>query len=212
MTLENNRLGDLSSSKQKQYEHSIEVKQQFYYTKPFIGSFPNTFKESKDMPYGLYKEVDIVYQDGSTYSGWIHNGKMSGPGRLVKKSGSIYEGIFVNGHLHGLGTIRRPSNTFTGMFKNGMRHGLGQHIHDGTIDALYENNHRVRVFKIVYPNGIVIEGDFLSSKDVLIVEGTGTKVFPNGRRCTGIFNNNQFHQMGPDIYKAKKKFGNFKFK
>ena len=114
----------------------------------------------------------IDYSDGSYYDGEVnYEGEPDGYGELHWADGAHYAGYFVNGKIHGRGTMRHSDNTeFTGELRDG---------------EFFEG-------KMVYTDGRVYEGHFKDGN----FEGHGKFTYTDGSSYEGEFSQGQFHGKG----------------
>jgi len=65
------------------------------------------------------EDADLIWDDGSTYSGEHVKGFPHGIGKMTMNNGDVYKGDFVNGMRHGLGELTFSNGTqLTGRFEN----------------------------------------------------------------------------------------------
>lgn len=71
-------------------------------------------------------EGKITWEDGTTYEGFIENGKMEGEGKITFKDGATYEGAWKLGKKEGFGAFVFPCGfEYLGNFENDKMSGEG---------------------------------------------------------------------------------------
>lgn len=75
----------------------------------------------------LSSKTNLTYDHGQIkYTGYVHNHKMNGKGKLVFSNGDTYVGDFKNGVFEGKGTFTSSMGwSYSGDFKNGQVDGQG---------------------------------------------------------------------------------------
>lgn len=126
----------------------------------------------------------IELPNGDVYEGEVVDGVLTGQGTYVS-SLHRYVGAFLNGKMHGEGTIYWPDGrVFAGRFVNDRRQGRG---------------------RLEWPDGRVFEGDFVNDRR----EGTGRLTWGNGDVYSGDFRANQITGNGrlasanEDVYEGE---------
>lgn len=129
-------------------------------------------------------------EDGNTYTGFISNGALNGPGKAVYSNGSVYEGNFVDGAADGKGKCTFPNgNVYDGEWSNGKMNGYGVFTFSSSgsvFEGMWENGRRNGKGKFTTADGEVWEGtwkDDLEEGDFTITSPDGTAekyVFTNG--------------------------------
>ncbi len=84
---------------------------------------------------GSYVQGNIVWFDGTTYSGGLRGAFISGRGTYTWSSGARYEGSFRNGERHGKGSyILKNGKKWSGKWKYNKKNGKGKVFDpDGTV-------------------------------------------------------------------------------
>eukprot|EP01102_Stenamoeba_stenopodia_P011114 TRINITY_DN33_c0_g2_i2.p1 TRINITY_DN33_c0_g2~~TRINITY_DN33_c0_g2_i2.p1 ORF type:complete len:572 (-),score=94.80 TRINITY_DN33_c0_g2_i2:600-2315(-) len=109
--------------------------------------------------------------NGDVYEGDVVENLMEGMGKLTSSDGTIYEGQFKQGEATGKGRVTYSNGAvFEGNFKNLSRTGkcVGM-LPCGTLKAHYENDERIGKAEMIWRNGDVWRGKFLSHN---LAEGT----------------------------------------
>ena len=130
-------------------------------------------------------KYEIIYDDGSRYTGEMHNNRITGQGRMEYADGRIYEGTFDNGRWDGYGNAYFPSNNsrYEGIWSNNLREGKGQTTYyneDGSIFAFHYGDYHNDIIdghlRSEFSDGTVVEGysfkGFVPAKDIVISYGS----------------------------------------
>ena len=85
----------------------------------------------------------LVVRTGLSYAGQWLDGEMHGRGVLRLDSGDKYEGDFVAGKMHGVGKYTSTDGSvYLGEFRGGMRDGLGKlTLADGEFRTVWQGGH-----------------------------------------------------------------------
>ncbi len=134
------------------------------------------------LPGGKY---EVIYDNGSHYTGEMHNNRITGQGRMEYADGRIYEGTFDDGRWDGYGNAYFPSNNsrYEGIWSNNLREGKGQTTYyneDGSVFAfhyaVYHNDIIDGHLRSEFSDGTVVEGysfkGFVPSSDIVISYGS----------------------------------------
>ncbi len=93
---------------------------------------------------GSYRQGNVTWFDGTTYSGGLSGAFVSGRGTYTWTSGSRYEGSFKNGQRHGKGSlILKNGQKWSGKWKNDKKNGKGKVFDaDGALikEGVWEND------------------------------------------------------------------------
>ena len=142
-----------------------------------------------------------VWPNGDVLEGHFRNGKASGPGTLITRSGS-YEGQFLDGMRCGKGTFEWHNGAvYEGEWKNGIRNGHGSLCspEGRKYEGEWKNGDMDGQGTFTVPGGMNYVGEFKQGKN----HGLGTLTFADGRKRIGIFKENK-----PWDVKEYDKFGN----
>jgi hypothetical protein len=121
----------------------------------------------------------FVWNDGSKYEGFWHNGKACGKGRLINAVGGVYEGDWVDDKANGNGKyIYSDGSVYDGQWLNDKQNGSGK-----------EN----------WPDGSWFTGNFIMGKKF----GKGEYFWADGTSYSGEFKENKFHGYGKYVWKDK---------
>lgn len=91
----------------------------------YISQHEKSVIVSNDCPESKCKG-EITWEDGTSYIGFIENGKMNGEGKITFKDGATYEGEWKSGKKEGFGAFVFPCGfEYLGSFKNDEMHGEG---------------------------------------------------------------------------------------
>lgn len=112
----------------------------------------------------------IIYPNGSIYTGSIIDGLATGYGVLVSPAGEIYTGSFYDGKFFGQGKIQFKNYSYEGEFKEGLYEGKGVEIES--------RKNEVRVFEGTYKEGLK--------------QGSGTLTLSNGLKLQANYKNGIF--------------------
>ena len=158
---------------------------------------------------------EIIYSDGSRYSGEKLNGLPHGQGTMSfssndEKDRVSYEGSWKNGKKHGQGTmIGKDGLKYVGNWENDKKHGQGSII-DKNGDIKYVGNFENGIMQgqgtWFFENGNKFVGNYENGKP----NGQGTLFGNNGDKYVGNFENGKFQGQGTYIWKNGDKYiGNF---
>jgi hypothetical protein len=167
----------------------------------------------------------MTHTNGDIYQGEWKEGKACGKGVFIDQAGSMYEGEWKNDAYHGKGTEQWNYNqiVYTGDFVDGQKTGKGKFEFDGNVyqgdfvdgkfhgkgkyyfaesGKIYEGNFVENNMhgkgKLSWSDNSYYEGEFKNGK----MDGYGVRVYENGDRCTGQFQDDMRH--GPAVvYNAK---------
>ena len=130
-------------------------------------------------------KYEIIYDDGSRYTGEMHNNRITGQGRMEYADGRIYEGTFSDGRWDGYGNAYFPSNNsrYEGIWSNNLREGKGQTTYyneDGSVFAFHSGDYHNDIIdghlRSEFSDGTVVEGysfkGFVPTKDIVISYGS----------------------------------------
>jgi len=131
-------------------------------------------------------EQPLTLPDGSRYSGELHDGLLSGEGRLVWPNGDAYEGEFANGMMNGKGTLNMATgDTYRGDFIAGRFTGEG--IYTGSDGTQYQGEFVDYDFtgegQLITADGDIYIGDFTAG----VIDGQGTFTGADGSYYAGEF-------------------------
>ena len=102
-------------------------------------------------------------EDGSKYIGEFKDHKFHGIGELRWADGvTWYRGDYVEGAMHGKGTLKTKAGTYEGNFAHNKMHGQGtfSYVDGSTYVGAFENGERSGSGKLTYTNGSVYIGTF----------------------------------------------------
>ena len=127
--------------------------------------------------------------------------------RIELPNGDVYEGDVVDGVLTGEGTYTSSQHRYVGRFLNGKMHGEGTiYWPDGRVfEGRFVNDRRQGQGRLTRPDGRVFEGGFVNDRQ----EGTGVLTWGNGNVYTGEFRANQITGAGrlvwdnQDVYEGE---------
>lgn len=146
--------------------------------------------------------------NGCHYEGYIFDNKFHGFGTLTCPSGEKYVGQFRDGKYGGQGTYTWPSGEkYVGQLRDGKRSGHGTHTSSDGCKYVgqYRDGKRSGHGRSTYINGVfvgemkegrVYKGTFTGDDETIITGifgdgiGTGTIIYPDGRRYEGEWNGN----------------------
>lgn len=152
----------------------------------------------------------IKFSNGDVYKGDLVQGIPNGMGWYMWDDERIYDGEWLNGTMHGKGTMVYPlgGDVYNGDWINGEKHGKGKYTvgFDGEVyEGDYVEGYRHGNGKLIYGNGDVYIGEFVKGKP----HGKGIETYaqrgiyvPAGSTYDGYFfqgqrhtNNNQFGKL-----------------
>ena len=132
-----------------------------------------------------YRNRTHKLPNGSTYIGYLKDGKPNGKGVLKYDDGKIFKGIFNDGKLNGLGEQEYSNgHKFIGKFEDGVRSGYGIYC---------------------FPSGRQHIGEFREDR----LNGFGTVITANGLKERGEFKDGKKHGRVAIIMKGKKTIGEY---
>lgn len=144
------------------------------------------------------------YKGSGTYTGEWKDNKQSGFGVATFANGRKYEGQWLNGKMHGTGTMWvKKSNgggayrkRYQGDFARNKFHGVGKMFYDSgdKYEGNFENHRRHGRGVCEYANGDVYEGEWRNDKRA----GRGLLLLKNGDRFDGNFADDE--KSGPGVY------------
>ena len=148
------------------------------------------FKPEKEANGGIYRgektdglkhgKGQLIFPDGSLYTGLWSKDQMNGMGRKLGSDGSYYIGEYKNGVKHGKCVSERLPNRdkFTGNYVDGVKSGKGcyQLVSDLELKE-YEGNYQNDKFngngRLEYYNGNSYSGEFKDG----VIHGHGQKTY-----------------------------------
>jgi len=177
--------------------------------KDFIVSFVRWDSEDPKTSFeGLWIDGAIVLglyahtYDGKevyAYGGELKDKRGCGKGVTVFPTGGVCEGEFLNGELHGYGSLEyKEEDIYTGMWKNNVKHGYGEYVWSSgnTYRGQWVENRREGANgTLLWSNGDEYCGDWLDNKRT----GNGVLRWSNvrgGGVYTGQFFDNMLHGHG----------------
>lgn len=96
---------------------------------------------------GKYNEGNIVWPDGTTYSGSLNGKYISGRGTYTWASGKRYEGAFRKSKRHGKGSLILQDGTkWSGKWKHDLKNGKGKVFNSKGIitdSGVWDNDKRI---------------------------------------------------------------------
>lgn len=134
----------------------------------------------------------LSFEDGSSYTGALHNGKRHGRGRWQSRDSS-YEGQWETDAQHGHGVQKwSDGRTYHGQFVRGRFSGSGRMFwHMRREQAVYEGQYvedqKHGYGKLTWPDGCSYIGDWVEGKR----HGHGFVSFPNSAPRVGNFENDR---------------------
>jgi len=160
----------------------------------YVGPQTNSPSQAQPSQPQINPDIEIKFNDGSSYLGKVKDGKPHGQGTHTLTSGIRYVGEFKDGKPHGQGTLTFTSGSrYIGEFKDGQRNGQGTTT---TVDGdryvgEWKDNKRNGDGIYSWPNGDQYVGQF---KDGL-KDGQGTLTLKNGTKTVGLFKDDKY--VGP---------------
>ena len=95
---------------------------------------------------GSLLKGNIIWFDGSTYSGGFHNNTLTGKGTYTWTNGDRYEGSFKGNKRQGKGTMyKKDGSKHQGKWKNNKKHGKGK-AYDSSGKLIKQGNWEDGVF------------------------------------------------------------------
>ncbi|EJK47452.1 hypothetical protein THAOC_33822 [Thalassiosira oceanica] len=141
--------------------------------------------DEEDGPPRQKRKVERTYADGSSYNGFVSDGKRDGQGTLTRPGGVREEGVFVNDELiKGTATNMKLKNgaRYTGQIAGGVPNGTGTVISaEFTEHGIFVDGFLHGPGKRTFPRGEE-EGNFVNGK---LDNGTTTYSFFHGGHCIG---------------------------
>ena len=150
------------------------------------------------------------YQANGTYTGEWKDNKKSGFGVATFANGRKYEGHWLNGKMHGTGTMwaRKKGSSgyrkrYQGDFANNKFHGVGKIFYDSgdKYEGNFEKHRRHGRGVCEYANGDVYEGEWRNDKR----SGRGLLLLKNGDRFDGHFAEDKKSGVGVYYYFSTRK-------
>lgn len=96
---------------------------------------------------GKYAKGNIIWKDGTSYSGNLNGQYISGRGTYIWSSGMRYEGAFKKGKRHGKGSLILLNGTkWSGKWKQNLKNGKGKIFNskgDITDSGVWDNDERI---------------------------------------------------------------------
>lgn len=147
-----------------------------------------------------------------TYYGYWKDGKYSGMGTMIYKSGEIYRGKWGKGEfISGSCTIKEKYfGIYIGEYSNERKNGQGVYIYDYGDKYIGDWKDGLESGRGTYfdKNGGKRVGIW---KDGVFEEGSGTRIYDNGDKYIGQWKKNNYEGKGTFIYKNLGKYiGEFK--
>jgi len=136
-----------------------------------------------------------VWQDASRYEGTFKNGLPDGSGLWNSSDGSSYQGDVKANEFHGAGTYVWPDgSSYIGHYVRGKRHGRGLYrwADGSSYDGDFKGDHRHGYGLRTFLAGDHYEGDYVRDK----AHGVGARHLSNGDFYTGGYFNNKRHGYG----------------
>eukprot|EP00931_Biecheleriopsis_adriatica_P020662 TRINITY_DN13737_c0_g2_i1.p1 TRINITY_DN13737_c0_g2~~TRINITY_DN13737_c0_g2_i1.p1 ORF type:complete len:247 (-),score=64.44 TRINITY_DN13737_c0_g2_i1:135-875(-) len=135
----------------------------------------------------------ITYEDGSTYTGLIRDGKRNGPGIWQSKS-CLYEGQWKADNQDGQGRQTwSDGRIYEGEFQNGRFSGAGKmvwHTAKGLLvyEGQYKEDLKHGTGKFVWPDGRTYDGEWNQGKR----HGRGAYITAKTEKKVGVWENDKF--------------------
>jgi len=149
------------------------------------------------------------YKANGTYTGEWKDNKQSGFGVATFANGRKYEGQWLEGKMHGTGTMwvkKGPGGyrkRYQGDFARNKFHGIGKMFYDSgdVYEGNFENHRRHGRGVCEYANGDVYEGEWRNDKR----SGRGLLLLKNGDRYDGHFADDKKSGTGVFYYHSTRK-------